>query len=141
MSLSTMASGNARFDYVRDVDAGFDHNIWRMKVRVLQLWKVPNTIYPSQDGSIEMVVVDEMADRIQVTVKSIHTYLFERVLSEGNVYIFSNFIVALNDQVYRPTKHEFRMFFKRDTQARLVEDFDILKNVFKIVPFSDVLSA
>ncbi|KAK7285818.1 hypothetical protein RJT34_20599 [Clitoria ternatea] len=55
-----MASSNARYDYVRDVDAGSDHNIWRMKVRVLRLWKLPNRRFVSQDGSIEMVVVDEL---------------------------------------------------------------------------------
>ncbi|KAJ1411964.1 Nucleic acid-binding, OB-fold, partial [Sesbania bispinosa] len=79
-------------------------------------------------------------DRIQCTVKSFHVYLFERNILEGNVYMISNLSVALNAAKFKPTFHEFRMFFKRETEVRLIEDSTIPNNVFSFFPFKDILN-
>ncbi|KAJ1381999.1 Nucleic acid-binding, OB-fold, partial [Sesbania bispinosa] len=78
--------------------------------------------------------------RIQCTVKSIHVYLFEGVLLEGSVYMLENFSVALNSAEFKPTMHEFRLFFKRETQVRLIEDSSIPINGFSFVDFSEILN-
>ncbi|KAJ1375502.1 hypothetical protein SESBI_50940 [Sesbania bispinosa] len=67
-----MASRN---DLICNVNGGSEHKIWRIKVRVIRLWR---------EG------------RIQCTVKSIHVYLFENSINEGNVYMLENLSVALN---------------------------------------------
>ncbi|KAJ1375280.1 Nucleic acid-binding, OB-fold [Sesbania bispinosa] len=94
----------SRYDLICNVNGGSEHKIWRIKVRVIRLWR---------EG------------RIQCTVKSIHVYLFENSINEGNVYMLENLSVALNSGKYKPTMHEFRMFFKRETRVTLVEDSSI----------------
>ncbi|KAJ1413129.1 hypothetical protein SESBI_19892 [Sesbania bispinosa] len=89
---------------------------------------------------IELVVLDEQRGRIQCTVKSIHVYLFENSINEGNVYMLENLSVALNSGKYKPTMHEFRMFFKRETRVTLVEDSSIPLYGFSFVPFVEILN-
>ncbi|KAJ1383416.1 hypothetical protein SESBI_43416 [Sesbania bispinosa] len=89
---------------------------------------------------IELVVLDEQGGRIQCTVKSIHVYLFENSINEGNVYMLENLSVALNSGKYKPTMHEFRMFFKRETRVTLVEDSSIPLYGFSFVPFVEILN-
>ncbi|KAJ1414826.1 Nucleic acid-binding, OB-fold [Sesbania bispinosa] len=78
--------------------------------------------------------------RIQCTVKNIHVYLFENGINEGNVYMLENLSVALNSGKYKPTMHEFRMFFKRETRVTLVEDSSIPLYGFSFVPFVEILN-
>ncbi|XLU30599.1 hypothetical protein S245_066665, partial [Arachis hypogaea] len=57
-------------------------------------------------------------DTIQCTVKDIFVPIFEGLLAEDNVYVVTNFGVALNTIKFKSTRHEFRIHFKRDTIVR-----------------------
>ncbi|XLU29604.1 hypothetical protein S245_065670, partial [Arachis hypogaea] len=57
---------------------------------------------------------------IQCTVKDIFVPIFEGLLAEGNVYVVTNFGVALNTIKFKSTRHEFRIHFKRDTIVRVM---------------------
>jgi hypothetical protein len=48
---------NTKFDAIADIHPGKE-NI-RINVRVLRLWKVPTFLNPSENGSMEMVLVDD----------------------------------------------------------------------------------
>ncbi|RYQ87709.1 hypothetical protein Ahy_B09g095246 [Arachis hypogaea] len=67
-----------------------------------------------------MVVLDKEGNTIQCTVKDIFVPIFEGLLAEGNVYVVTNFGVALNTIKFKSTRHEFRIHFKRDTIVRPV---------------------
>ncbi|KAJ1388352.1 Nucleic acid-binding, OB-fold [Sesbania bispinosa] len=110
-----MFSMASRYDLICNVNGGSEHKIWRIKVRVIRLWRSSYFKDNNNKPMIELVVLDEQGGRIQCTVKSIHVYLFENSINEGNVYMLENLSVALNSGKYKPTMHEFRMFFKRDT--------------------------
>jgi hypothetical protein len=49
------------FDYLAEVVPGRES--WRIKVRVLRMWKVPSFLNPSESNSIEMVLVDEKVSK------------------------------------------------------------------------------
>jgi hypothetical protein len=49
------------FDYLAEVVPGRES--WRIKVRVLRMWKVPAFLNPSESNSIEMVLVDEKVSK------------------------------------------------------------------------------
>ena len=65
---------------------------------------------------------------------------FENFLLEGNVYVMSNLAVALNSTKYKPTNHEFKIFFKREIGVFLIEDSEIPINGFSFVPYSQILT-
>ncbi|QHO11884.1 Putative PIF1 DNA helicase/replication protein-like protein [Arachis hypogaea] len=89
---------------------------------------------PAHKAPIEMVVLDEEGDTIQCTVKDIFVPIFEGLLAEGNVYVVTNFGVVLNTIKFKPTRHEFRINFKRDTIVRPVQDSSVPLNEFNFVP-------
>ena len=53
--------------------------------------------------------------------------------------MLSNFVVALNSIRYKPTNHEFRIFFKKETSVFLIEDSAIPMNGFSFVPYNQIL--
>ncbi|XLR45272.1 hypothetical protein S83_029932, partial [Arachis hypogaea] len=95
---------------------------------------------PTHKAPIEMVVLDEEGDTIQCTVKDIFVLIFEGLLAEGNVYVVTNFGVALNTIKFKLSRHEFRIHFKRDTIVRLVQDSSVPLNGFNFVPFKTIQS-
>ncbi|XLT01477.1 hypothetical protein HN51_050828 [Arachis hypogaea] len=90
------------------------------------------------NAPIEMIVLDEEEDTIQCTVKDIFVPIFEGLLVEGNVYVVTNFGVALNTIKFKPARHEFRIHFKRDTIVRPVQDSSVPLNGFNFVPFKTI---
>ncbi|XLU66868.1 hypothetical protein S245_025921, partial [Arachis hypogaea] len=79
-------------------------------------------------------------DTIQCTVKDIFVPIFDGLLAEGNMYVVTNFGVALNTIKFKPTRHEFRIHFKRDTIVRPVQDSSVPLNGFNFVPFKTIQS-
>ncbi|XLT39971.1 hypothetical protein HN873_071263, partial [Arachis hypogaea] len=105
------------------INAGPAHKVWKLKVRIIRLWTVSQFAKFGMKAPIEMVILDEEGDTIQCTVKDIFVPIFESLLAEGNVYVVTNFGVALNTIKFKPTRHEFRIHFKR---TRLCVRYKIL---------------
>ncbi|XLS79271.1 hypothetical protein HN51_063496, partial [Arachis hypogaea] len=93
---------------------------------------------PEHKAPIEMVVLDEEGDTIQCSIKGIFVPIIEGLLAEGNVYVFTNFAVALNTIKFKHTRHEFRINFKRDTIVRPVQDSLVPLNGFNFVPLKKI---
>lgn len=55
--LFSCAEMDAVFDRVCNIAPG--REAWRIKVRVLRIWAVPNFINPERTNSLEMVLLDE----------------------------------------------------------------------------------
>jgi hypothetical protein len=51
------SSTEMKFDSLSEIIPGRD--AWRIRVRVLRLWKVPSFLNPLETNSVEMVLVDE----------------------------------------------------------------------------------
>ncbi|RYR04535.1 hypothetical protein Ahy_B06g084292 [Arachis hypogaea] len=62
------------------------------------------------------------------------------VLVLGQLYTIANFSLAKNNQKYKPTTHELRICFKRETQLRMVDDFNFPSNAFHFVPNELILT-
>ncbi|XLS96741.1 hypothetical protein HN51_039476 [Arachis hypogaea] len=84
---------------------------------------------------MEMVVLDEKGDTIQYSIKGIFVPIFDGLLAESNVYVVTNFAIALNTIKFKYTRHEFRINFKRDTIVRSIQDSSVPLNGFNFIPF------
>ncbi|XLR30445.1 hypothetical protein S83_058345 [Arachis hypogaea] len=133
-------TGAEQYDLIKCINAGPAHKVWKLKVRVIRLWTVSQFARSGMKAPIEMVVLDEKGDTIQCTVKDIFVPIFEGLLAEGNVYVVTNFGVALNTIKFKPTRHEFRIHFKRDTIVRPVQDSSVPLNGFNFVLFKTIQS-
>ncbi|XP_072062259.1 uncharacterized protein [Arachis hypogaea] len=103
-----------------------------------RLWTVSHFANSGVKAPIEMVVLDEEGDTIQCSIKGIFVPIIEGLLAEGNVYVFTNFAVALNTIKFKHTRHEFRINFKRDTIVRPVQDSLVPLNGFNFVPLKKI---
>ncbi|XP_020961222.1 uncharacterized protein LOC110263782 [Arachis ipaensis] len=128
----------ARYDLIKCINAGPEHKVWKLKVRVIRLWIVSHFANSGMKAPIEMVVLDEEGDTIQCSIKGIFVPIFEGLFAEGNMYVVTNFAVALNTIKFKPTRHEFRIHFKRDTIVRPVQDSSVPLNRFNFVPFKKI---
>ncbi|RYQ82166.1 hypothetical protein Ahy_B10g100774 [Arachis hypogaea] len=108
------------YDLIKCINDGPEHKVWKLK------------------APIEMVVLDEEGDTIQCSIKGIFVPIFEGLLAEGNVYMVTNFAVTLNTIKFKPTRHEFRINFKRDMIVRPVQDSSVPLNGFNFVPFKKI---
>ncbi|XP_020974917.1 uncharacterized protein LOC110270293 isoform X2 [Arachis ipaensis] len=128
------------YNYLKDVDASNDNLIYRIKLRALKIWSLSPVQQKYVRPTLEFVAMDQLGDRIQCSIRNPQRRLFEDELVEGKIYTICNFSVAVNDKKYKATNHASRIYFKRDTQLRLVDDPSFPENVFRFVPNEVILN-
>ncbi|KAL4338396.1 hypothetical protein AHAS_Ahas12G0206000 [Arachis hypogaea] len=114
-----------------DLDVSSDQQNWRIKVRVIKIWSLSAVEDKYRKPMLEFIVMDQLEP---------HRRLFENHIIDGSLYSISNFSLAINDQKYKPTTHSLRIYFKRETQLRRVEDINFPTNMFHFVPNELILS-
>ncbi|XP_020963328.1 uncharacterized protein LOC110264975 [Arachis ipaensis] len=120
-------------DYFGEKDPSSENQVYKIKVRLIKSWSLTYSELKYQKLMIELVVMDEMGDHIQCTIRNPLGRLFEGDLSDGKVYTISNFSLSLNDQKYKPTTHSHRIYFKRETQLRIIHELGFIDHSFHFV--------
>ncbi|XP_045810713.1 replication protein A 70 kDa DNA-binding subunit B-like [Trifolium pratense] len=113
---------------------------WRVKVRVIRVWEVPNFLNHDQTNSIEMVLIDEKGGKIHATIRKQLLYLFKLKIMEGQTYKLSYLAVAPSSGSYRTTLHPYKFFFQMKTKVQICEGDSIPKFGLSFSNISDVLS-
>ena len=140
---------------------------WKIRVRVIHMWKNVDRNNRQFTKSIEMILLDEkvsffrlgkhmiyndymrlmmlilllQSSKIQASVKQNLFNTFEKILEVGSCYMIQNLLVALNDPKFKSTNHNFKLAFMRNTMCMKIDDGSIPQNVFKFVSFPEILSA
>ncbi|XP_061372548.1 uncharacterized protein LOC133315020, partial [Gastrolobium bilobum] len=60
---------SSKYDFLKDVNPAKED--WRIKVKVVRTWKVPNFQRKNLEDNLEMVLLDEQGGRIHTTVKDV----------------------------------------------------------------------
>ncbi|XP_061345972.1 uncharacterized protein LOC133291689 [Gastrolobium bilobum] len=60
---------SSKYDFLKDVNPAKED--WRIKVKVVRTWKVPNFQRKNLEDNLEMVLLDEQGGRIHATVKDV----------------------------------------------------------------------
>ncbi|MED6185652.1 hypothetical protein PIB30_059141 [Stylosanthes scabra] len=128
------------YDMLSTLDDSIYTKAYNIKVRVLKTWSITHSELKYQKPMFDMVVMDNEGCRIQCSIRNPLRTFFEDDLREGNVNSILNFSLSSNDQKYKPTNHAFRIYFKTDTQMRIVNDVNFLDNIFHFVPNEVILS-
>ncbi|KAL2927156.1 Replication factor A protein 1 [Bienertia sinuspersici] len=85
-----------------------------IRVRIIRLWKQPSYQNPKEDGSVEMVFMDEKNGKIHAIVKKTLIKRFLSLLTECRLIVITNFGVAQNNSNFRTTQHPYKInFFSR----------------------------
>ncbi|KAL2905027.1 Replication protein A 70 kDa DNA-binding subunit [Bienertia sinuspersici] len=79
---------------------------WRIKIRIIRLWEVPNYNNPNVVDSIELVLVDEKGQGYK----------------QGSCRIIAKFGLISNVGKHRATNHSYKLNFFFKTVVRECED-------------------
>ncbi|GAU40279.1 hypothetical protein TSUD_60700 [Trifolium subterraneum] len=112
---------------------------WRLIVKVVRLWGVPEFNTPNQFRSLELVLMDSEGTRIHCSVKKTLIYLFQKQLSEGVVYTLTTFDVVRSTGEYRPTSHVYKLDATYNTKFTRSGSIVFPEIVYTFTPPADVL--
>ncbi|KAF1872128.1 hypothetical protein Lal_00033782, partial [Lupinus albus] len=113
------------FDFIKDVNDS--KHLWKIAVRITQLWYVQ---IPPKPGHLEMIFMDSKGDKIQ----------WSQSLLENKTYVMHNFNVLRNDLLFKACDHLFRMQFTAGTTLKQREFLDIPELEYDFKKFSDIIS-
>ncbi|KAK2389279.1 hypothetical protein QL285_062880 [Trifolium repens] len=116
-------------------------NDFQVRVRVLSLWIVPDRMKPTEDGTIQMLFLDDKCHKIQATVRKDLIPKYMDQLEEGSAYVFENFMVGSKDAFYKSIGHKYKLNFMTSTSVFKVTAPEIPRYHFDFVPFSEILNA
>ncbi|KAL2896630.1 Replication factor A protein 1 [Bienertia sinuspersici] len=112
-----------------------------IRVRIIRLWKQPSYQNPKEDGSVEMVFMDEKNGKIHATVNKTLIKRFLSLLTECRLIVITNFGVAQNNSNFRTTQHPYKINFFFSTIVKdYKDDVPIPLYGFNFVTFDDILS-
>ncbi|KAL2899473.1 Replication protein A 70 kDa DNA-binding subunit D [Bienertia sinuspersici] len=69
---------------------------WKIKVRIIRLWEVPNYNNPNVVDSIELGLVDEKGSGIQASIRKTIMQRFSNMVKEGSCRIIAKFGLISN---------------------------------------------
>ncbi|KAK9682349.1 hypothetical protein RND81_10G067100 [Saponaria officinalis] len=87
---------------------------------------------------VDMVLIDEEGGYVHATIKGDFADKLRSKLTEGGVYIFSNFAIELNKSMYRvvsDSKIMIKFFYNTYIKAVKEEDYAIPKHKFDFSPY------
>ncbi|XP_061359068.1 uncharacterized protein LOC133303206 [Gastrolobium bilobum] len=104
----------------------FEKDDWRIKVRAIRTWKVPNYEKKGFDDNLEMILADEHGSTIHATVRG--TLQVRKKIIEGEAYFIRNFGVGLNGEGFKATRHVYKISFNLRTDVKAIVDATIPVN-------------
>ncbi|RZB80945.1 hypothetical protein D0Y65_030616 [Glycine soja] len=127
---------------VVEIDATREN--WKLCVRVVRLWLVPNFKNKKLSHSLEMVLVNShmggfLQYRIHTTVKRTLVYKFQNEIKKGKCYSFHLMGVASNIGGFKTNHHPYKLIFQFSTKVILLEDGAVPNIVYDLVPISTIM--
>ncbi|WJX46007.1 hypothetical protein P8452_32848 [Trifolium repens] len=99
---------------------------FQVRVRVIHLWIVPDRMKPTEDGTIQMLFLDDKCHKIQATVQKDLIPKYMDQLEEGSAYVFEKFMVGSKDAFYKSIGHKYKLNFMTSTTVFKVTAPEIL---------------
>ncbi|GKA93596.1 replication protein A 70 kDa DNA-binding subunit B [Tanacetum coccineum] len=118
-----------------DIDPMMDEV--KVLVRCISKWFNHPQGKPNIKWSLEMVLQDQLGNRIQASVMKNCMKKFEPIIDEGTCYRITNFGVGENGGNYPLVNHKYRINFYMNTMVTRVNKFDNNVHGFRFEPFQN----
>ncbi|KAL3633377.1 hypothetical protein CASFOL_022904 [Castilleja foliolosa] len=129
-------SSNTLFSVINDLHPG--STAWAIKARLIRWYKQPAYLNKQELGSVEMDIHDQEGVRIHDTIKKLLYAKFERLLSEGELYIIKNFFVNDNKTTLKTTNHNHKLAFHRGSEMFKFKDDQFPNVMFNFTPLEQL---
>ncbi|KAF8112795.1 hypothetical protein N665_0061s0004 [Sinapis alba] len=118
-----------------------EKEIWKIKVRVVRMWRFQNGDKPGDVGGVDLILLDEKGDRMQACIRGKLISKFENDLGERECCILMNFKLSPNLGNYIGTPHPFKIFFTWSTHVKKnCEEIPNNSLRFNCISFDELLS-
>ncbi|XP_027922825.1 uncharacterized protein LOC114180725 [Vigna unguiculata] len=124
-----------KLDMIKDIDGR--RETLKLGVRVLDLWYIHNR---ESNVHLEMILIDQMGDKIHCIVKNDEFDMWDGKLKEGDTYIMHNFKIVKNDGQYRVCDHPFKLLFIGATSVRPQPIANIPNSVYQFRSIKEVVA-
>ncbi|CAN7080160.1 unnamed protein product [Brassica oleracea var. botrytis] len=136
-----MSKMKLAFTPVAQLKPDSENEIWKIKVRIVRMWRFQNGVKPGDVGGIDLILLYDKGDRIQVCIRGKLISKFEDDLGEGKCCILMNFKLSPNLGNYRGTPHPFKIFFTWSTHVKKnCEEIPNDSLRFNCISFDNLLS-
>ncbi|XP_019227248.1 PREDICTED: uncharacterized protein LOC109208572 [Nicotiana attenuata] len=125
-------------DFIKDIT--ISKMQWKLKVRVVRLWEVPDRFNPGTIFSIELVLQDEKGDRIHASIGKSVLHLLKTQINELGLYLMANFIVCQNKERFNSTKYRLMLTFTQRTTVAETIDPLFPMNIFELRPYHQLIN-
>ncbi|XP_057439884.1 uncharacterized protein LOC130731626 isoform X1 [Lotus japonicus] len=92
---------------------------WKIRARVIRKWEMEPNAEPSKPYAMQLVLIDSEGCKIEANIKKYLMSKFQRDIVEGNVYIFTFFVLVDNNGAYRAAEHEYKILFNSKTKVQI----------------------
>ncbi|KAL4390785.1 hypothetical protein AHAS_Ahas03G0179800 [Arachis hypogaea] len=115
----------SQFNLLKDIDPSSENQVYKIKVRLIKSWSLIYSELKYQKPMIELVVMDEMGDHIQYTIRNPLRRLFEGDLSDSKngTYVTYGTVVAIDYKSgwwYKSCKHCFHALKESENSIHCV---------------------
>ncbi|XP_027927634.1 uncharacterized protein LOC114184525 [Vigna unguiculata] len=124
-----------KLDMIKDIDG--KRETLKLGVRVVDHWYVQ-----SRDSTLqlEMILMDENADKIHCIVRREEFDLWDSKLIEGETYIMHNFKILKNEGQYRVCEHPYKLLFIGATSVKLQAIAKLPMKAYNFKSIKDIVS-
>ncbi|KAL3615788.1 hypothetical protein CASFOL_040082 [Castilleja foliolosa] len=111
-----------------------------IKVRVIRCYRQPSSHKADPDGTLELILHDEIGDRIHATMD--YGVFKDKKLDiiEGNLYKFMTFMVAHDMSKYRTTTNPFKLRLYNSTSITPFQDSDFPSSMYNFRDLFEIVN-
>ncbi|XP_057520843.1 replication protein A 70 kDa DNA-binding subunit B-like [Amaranthus tricolor] len=111
---------------------------WRIKIKAIYQWKTYEQ--NGEVNGIHTILIDEKGTRIQAIISKYVLSAHQDKIKEGKHYYIIRFKVTENIGDYKPTKHNHKIIFLKNSVIRNCNDITIPADRFNFANFNDILA-
>ncbi|XP_071718944.1 uncharacterized protein [Rutidosis leptorrhynchoides] len=112
---------------------------WRVRVKVFVNWRKTYFNNPYSAMSLELILIDNLGNKIRATVTRNNIHVFKNILREDSFIELSNFGVVRCDGKVMLLPHEWKMLIYRTTTVVPCAPFEPATDGFNPVPFQQII--
>ncbi|XLU65583.1 hypothetical protein S245_024792, partial [Arachis hypogaea] len=127
---------NKKVDVIADINPM--KLAWTLKVVIMRLYEFPIKWNPREIYSMELVLQDEMGDRIHCSIPKSNMVVFRTLIREHELYAMKNFIVQAIGQSVRTTSNKYKLSFYTKTFVSLLSSDNFLFNSFQFISYEKI---
>ncbi|KAI5442808.1 hypothetical protein KIW84_011726 [Lathyrus oleraceus] len=109
---------------------------WKVSVCVHHKW----SMVTNNKEHLEMIVVDKDGTDVHVIVPTTYLSAFNTMLNVDHTYTISNFKVAANDLVFKPSCHQYMVKFTGGTSVSDVDKHVIPPKITHFTSFDNIMT-